>query len=83
MTNLGIELGDQVYASDGSAAFGAVRAVHPHALVVFIEGTGDVEIPAGAVGGAHDGKVLVLVANLPHAVRAAVTAAHAREDPGA
>jgi hypothetical protein len=75
-----VSIGDQVFRGEGDA-FGAVRAVRAHALVVFVEGHGDVVLPAAAVRAVHDGKVVVDAAALPEALRTWVARAHALEDP--
>ena len=83
MSKAAVSVGDQVYVVDGAEAFGSVRYVHSHELVIFIEGTGDVTVPATAVSAVHAGKVIVSEAALPEAVRLAIAAAHRVEVPGA
>jgi hypothetical protein len=74
-----VEIGDQVYAGKSTEAFGGVRAVHEHDLIVDIEGKGDVKIPAAAVEAVHDHKVVVTVHALPPEIREAIAHAHEQE----
>lgn len=82
MSNVGVGIGDQVYAKDGDDPFGAVRKVHAHDLLVYIEGTGDVTIAASAVTAVHDDKVIVDITALAPDIQRAITRAHIREEPG-
>jgi hypothetical protein len=79
-----IEIGFQVYADEGGETFGAVRGLVPqtNAVVIYIENAGDFEVPADAVRRVHDGKVIVDVRQLDARLRAAITHAHDREEPG-
>lgn len=78
-TRVAVAEGDQVFTGEGVAAFGAVRLVREHDLIVDIEGAGDVSIPGGAVLSVHDGKVIVDVKRLDDRTRRAVADAHRRE----
>lgn len=78
-TRVAVAEGDQVFTGEGVAAFGAVRLVREHDLIVDIEGAGDVSIPGGAVRSVHDGKVIVDVKSLDDRTRRAVADAHRRE----
>jgi hypothetical protein len=82
MTRAAVEIGDQVFSGEGAEAFGAVRQIRPHELVVDIEGSGKAVIPAGAVVSVHDGKVVVDVALLSADIQVAVGRAHSREEKG-
>jgi hypothetical protein len=82
MSQVEVEVGDQVYAAEGGDPVGAVRQVHSHGLVVFVEGTGDLAVPAGAVAAVHDGKVVLDPAALEPELRRAIDAAHRAERPG-
>ena len=75
-----VAIGDQVFAEGRAEAFGSVRQVSEHELVVDIENFGDVRIPSPIVVQVHDGKVVVDTRNLPGDVRAAIAGAHAAED---
>jgi hypothetical protein len=80
-----IEIGFQVYATEGGEVFGAVRGYTPHTntLVIYIENADDVEVPCEAIQRVHDGKVIVDVGRLDARVREAIAHAHDREEPGA
>lgn len=82
MLQVEVNVGDQVYAAEGADPFGAVRRVHAHELVVFVEGTGDLTVPAAAVSAVHDGKVVLDPAALGPDVRRAIAGAHQGERPG-
>lgn len=74
--NVQVQIGDEVVAQQASQKFGAVREVHPHELIIDIEGFGDVRLPASAVLAVHDGKVVVDVRRLPDPVQNAIRHAH-------
>jgi hypothetical protein len=80
MTKSAIAVGDQVFAEENGEAFGVVRRVRAHELVIDIEGGGDVVIPAIAVRAAHDEKVILDTSQLPPATRQAIERAHSLED---
>jgi hypothetical protein len=82
MPNVTVVVGDQVFSREGTLPFGAVRHVRVHELIVNIEGSGDVVVPAVAVRSVHDGKVIVDVGALPSSVREAIAVAHKNEVPG-
>jgi hypothetical protein len=78
-----IEVGFQVFASDGGDVFGAVRDVAPGGrpeIVVYVENSGDFSIPLLAVQSVHSQKVVVDAVKLDPRVRAAIQKAHASED---
>jgi hypothetical protein len=76
-----VEIGFQVFLSEGGEEFGAVRAVGPRELVVYVENGGDFVVPAEAVQSAHDGKVVLDGSRLDARIWAAISHAHDREDP--
>jgi hypothetical protein len=76
-----VEVGYQVYVTEGGEEFGAVRAVTPHELVVYVENTGDFKVGAEAVKSVHDGKVILDPARVHPALREAIAHAHDREEP--
>ncbi len=82
MFQVEVGVGDQVYAAEGGDPVGAVRRVHPHELVIYVEGTGDLTVPATAVAAVHDGKVVLDLEALAPELRRAVGAAHQGERPG-
>jgi hypothetical protein len=78
-----IEEGYDVFVHDGDAKIGAVRAVDPHAIRVFVENAGDFNVPRGAVMEVVAGKVVLDCARLTLALRRAIGHAHDAEDPRA
>jgi hypothetical protein len=77
-----IEVGYQVFTSDGGEEVGAVRKVAPNdrpEIVVYIENTGDFTIPLDAVSGVHSQKVIVDVAKLEPRIQVAIGRAHDAE----
>lgn len=77
---MSVQVGDQVYVKEGGVMFGAVRAVHRHGLQIYIENSGDFEVPADAVKAVHDGKVLLALDKLGTPLRTAIAHAHQSED---
>lgn len=82
MADIGVGVGDQVYAEEGADPVGAVRKVRSDELVIFFEGTGDLTVPAEAVGAVHDGKVVLDPGALSPELRRAIASAHQAERPG-
>lgn len=80
MTNVVVQVGDQIFGTEDGAAFGAVRHVAIDHLDVYVEGFGDAVIPAGAVTSVHHGKIVVDVSALPQHVQDGIAHAHAAED---
>lgn len=78
-----IEEGYDVFVTDGDVKVGAVREVHPHAIVVYVENAGDFSVSRDAVAEVIAGKVLLLCAKLDHALKHAIDHAHDAEDPRA
>jgi hypothetical protein len=54
-----IRVEDELFLAESQVGVGAVRAVRPDTLLVFIEGFGDIEIGPANIASAHDGKVLL------------------------
>ena len=77
---MSVRIGDQVYVKEGGVMFGAVRAVHRHGLQIYVENSGDFEVPADAVRSVHDGKVLLALNKLGATLRTAIAHAHQGED---
>jgi len=80
-----IEIGYQVFVSDGGEGFGAVRQVAPHGqpeLVIYIENAGDFVVPLAAVEAVHSQKVILNCDKLEHRLRQAIGHAHDAEEPG-
>jgi len=78
-----IQVGFQAFTSDGGEEFGAVRAISPHDLTIYVENAGDFTVPMSAVEAVHSAKVVVNCAKLDHRLRHAIGHAHDREEPGA
>jgi hypothetical protein len=81
-----IEVGYQVYLSDGDDPFGAVRDVLPMgkpAIRINIENAGDFMVPLDAIETVHSQKVLVKMEALPAELQRAIRHAHDREEPEA
>ena len=79
-----IEIGFQVFVSDGGEEVGAVRKVAPGGrpeLVVWIENGGDFTVPLDAVRAVHSQKVILDRDKLDQQVRAAIGHAHDAEQP--
>ena len=80
-----IQVGFQLFTTEGGEVFGAVRTVLPAGrpeLVIYIEGAGDFTISLDAVTAVHDQKVLVNPAKLESKIRSAIKHAHDREQKG-
>jgi hypothetical protein len=78
-----IEVGYQVFPTDGEEDFGAVREVAPGGrpeILVDIENSGDHVIPLDAVTTVTEQKVIVDVRKLPEEIRKAIQHAHDAED---
>ena len=54
-----IQEGFDVFVHDGNRAFGAVRQVLHHGIIVYVENGGDFEVAAAAVKDVHDEKVVL------------------------
>jgi hypothetical protein len=70
-----------VFTHDGEKSVGAVRQVHAHGIVIYIENAGDFEVPISAVLDAHSEKVILDPARLEPRLRQAIARAHSGEDP--
>jgi hypothetical protein len=80
-----IEVGYQVFVSDGGEVFGAVRQIAPHGrpeLVVYVENAGDFVVSLEAVEAVHAQKVIVNCRKLEPRLREAIGHAHDAEEPG-
>jgi hypothetical protein len=84
MTQVAIQEGFEVFASETGKPFGAVRKVSPHGrpeLVIYVENSGEYTVPLDAVAAVHPQKVLLNVGKLDKRLRAAIGHAHDAEDP--
>jgi ribosomal 30S subunit maturation factor RimM len=78
-----IEVGYQVFTADGGEEVGAVRRVlrDGRGLVVYIENTGDCEIPSDAIAAVHSQKVVLKWDKLSSELKDAIRHAHDAELP--
>jgi hypothetical protein len=84
MSNEQIQEGFEVFFSDASKPFGAVRQAPSrgkHEVVVYVENAGDFTIGLDAVKAVHAQKVIVDPAKLDKRLRRAIGHAHDAEDP--
>jgi len=77
-----IEVGYQAFVADGQDEFGAIRAVSPDALVVYVENAGEFRVPLDAVKAVHSQKVIFDCGKLDDGLRRAIGHAHDAEVPG-
>lgn len=77
-----IEIGYQAFVRDGDDMFGAIRAVMPEEIVVYVENAGDFVVPKSAVLAVHSQKVVFDAEKLDEKVRRAIDHAHEAEEPG-
>jgi hypothetical protein len=78
-----IEVGYQVFISDGGEEIGAVRQVAPSGrpeLDIYVENAGDFAVPLSAVTAVHDGKVVLECGKLDKRLRRAIGHAHDAEE---
>ena len=78
-----IEIGFQVFVSDGGEEVGAVRLVAPFGrpeLEIYIENAGEFAVPLSAVTAVHDNKVVLDCKKLDSKLRRAIGHAHDDED---
>jgi ribosomal 30S subunit maturation factor RimM len=78
-----IQVGYQVITADGGEEVGAVRRVlrDGRGLVVYIENTGDCEIPSDAIAAVHSQKVVLKWDKLSSELKDAIRHAHDAELP--
>ena len=76
-----IQEGFDVFIHDGGKSFGAVRQVHGHSIVIYVENAGDFVVPLTAVKEVDSEKVVLDSAKLEPKLREAIARAHAGEDP--
>lgn len=77
-----IEVGYQTFVSDGGEEFGAVRRVTPKHVIVYVENSGEFEVPIEAVKAVHSKKVVFECGKLDQSLRLAIGHAHDAEEPG-
>ncbi len=76
-----IEQGFMAFLAEGKEGIGAVRAVAPDHIVVYIENGGEFKVARSAVRRVHDDKVILDPGKLEKALLAALGHYHDREDP--
>ena len=74
-----VKIGDQLFQREDGAAFGAVVGIHEHELLVEIEGVGQAVLPGASIKAVHDGKLIVVIQQLPAPLRISIQHAHDRE----
>jgi hypothetical protein len=74
-----IEIGFQTIVSDREQKFGAVRAITPEELTVYVENSGDFKVPMDAVVKVGFGKVTLDLNKLDATMREAIGHAHDAE----
>jgi hypothetical protein len=81
-----IEIGFQVFVSDGGEEVGAVREVaaggRPE-ITIYVENAGDFVVPLDAVEAVHSEKIVLSCARLSASLRRAIGHAHDSEAPDA
>ena len=81
MSRWRIEPGFMAFTAEGHEGIGAVRQVGDTSLIIYVENSGEFEVPMSAVKAVHDQKVVLTPQLLDKAVLEAVRHAHDREDP--
>lgn len=76
-----IQEGFDVFVHDGEKAFGAVRQVSGHEIVVYVENAGDFIVPLSAVQDVYSEKVVLNCGKLDSNLKLAIGHAHQGEDP--
>lgn len=76
-----IQEGFDVFIHDGGKSFGAVRQVHGHSIVIYVENAGDFAVPLTAVKEVASEKVVLDSSRLEPNLREAIRRAHSGEDP--
>lgn len=81
MSKWRIEPGFMAFTAEGHEGIGAVRQVGDTSLIIYVENSGEFEVPIAAVKAVHDQKVVLFPHLLDKAVVEAVRHARDREDP--
>ena len=80
-----IEVGFQVFVTDGGQEVGAVRQVAPFGrpeLEIYVENAGHFVVPLTAIASVHSNKVVLDANKLEPKLKRAVGHAHDAEEPG-
>ena len=81
MSKWQIEPGYMVFTGEGREGIGAVRQVGDMSLVIYVENSGEFEVPFAAIKAVHDQKVVLSPHLLDKGLLEAVSHARDREDP--
>jgi hypothetical protein len=76
-----IEVGQMVFTAARVEGIGAVRSVSSDSLVIYVENSGEFEIPLSAVQSVHDEKVVLNAKALDPDLMKALGHVHDQEDP--
>jgi hypothetical protein len=76
-----IEQGFMAFLAEGKEGIGAVRAVGPDHIVVYVENGGEFKVARSAVRRVHDDKVILDPGKLDKALLSALGHSHDSEDP--
>jgi hypothetical protein len=76
-----IEQGFMAFLAEGKEGIGAVRAVSPDHIVIYIENGGEFKVARSAVRRVHDDKVILDPGKLDKALLGALGHTHDSEDP--
>lgn len=79
MKAVAVEVGAHVFLDERGDIIGAVRAVAPDHILVFVEGAGDFVVKGPGVRASHDGKVILDPANVDPDLLEAARHAHEHE----
>jgi hypothetical protein len=74
-----VDVGFQVYLSEGGEEIGAVREAADDRVVIYVEGAGDFVIMGAQVHAAHDGKLILDRTKLEPKLLEAIRHAHEKE----
>jgi hypothetical protein len=74
-----VDIGFQVFFEEGGEEIGAVRAVAPDHIVVYVEGAREFTVLGTAVRAAHDGKLVLDASKVDPALLEAARHAHEHE----
>jgi hypothetical protein len=76
-----IREGFDVFLHDGDDSVGAVRRVHTHGIMVYVEDAGDYEVPISAIVDVDAEKVVLDSRKLDPGMLEAIRRRHRDEDP--
>jgi hypothetical protein len=76
-----IREGFDVFLHDGDDSVGAVRRVHKHGIMVYVEDAGDYEVPISAIVDVDAEKVVLDSRKLAPGMLEAIRRRHRDEDP--